>query len=444
MDTLKGFPFFGIEFDKKGQVFDPDQVKALTKFLAKGEVTDLLVISHGWNNDMKDAKDLYTRFFDCARQVLDSGAVAGMDKRKFAILGVLWPSAKFADKELIASGAAGLGSSVSNDLLREQLDDMKAIFNTAKARKTLEDAKKLVPKLEDSKKARTEFADLLRSLLPKTTSPDVDAADAFSKLSGEDVIQRLSKPVPITAPKAQTGGGAAFIGGASTMSPGGGAAGLTQMFSGIKMGAYNLLNLTTYYQMKERAGLVGSIGLNEILRSIRSKNPEIKLHLIGHSFGGRLVTAAVAGADDKSAVKVDTLTLLQTAFSHYGFSKDYDGTNDGLFRRVITGKSVAGPTLISCTPNDKAVGMAYPLASLLAGQVAASLGDENDKYGGLGRNGAQKTPEASDGTLLDVGAAYHFQAGRLHNLHADAIIKGHSDICHNEIAYALFNAIALT
>lgn len=443
MTDLKGFPYFEVEFNKQGKSSDADQVKALTDFLAQGDTTDLFVISHGWNNDMAEARDLYTRFFDCARQVLDAKAVDGVSKRKFAIMAVLWPSAKFADKELIASGAASVGSPVTNDFLMEQLEDMKAVFNTPKGRTTLNKAKLLVPKLEDSKKARTEFANLLRSLLPKKSSPDIDAVGDFSKLPGDEILQRLSKPVPIKLSKPKAGGGAAMIGGGTAVS-GGGAAGVGQLFSGIKSGAANLLNMTTYYQMKERSGIVGSTGVNQILASIRDQNPKIKLHLIGHSFGGRLVTSAVAGSVTQPPVKVDTLTLLQAAFSHYGFSESYDGANDGFFRKVVAGEFVSGPTLITCTDNDLAVGKAYPLASLLAGQIAAALGDKNDKYGGIGRNGAQKTPEASDGTLLKLGSTYKFQAGRLYNLNADAIIKGHSDICHNEVAYAVFNSISTT
>ena len=146
-----------------------------------------------------------------------------------------------------------------------------------------------MPKLEDSKKARKEFADLLRSLLPQEASADIDAASDFFKLPGDEVINRLSKPVPVTPSKPATGGGASMIGGgAATI--GGGAAGLGQLFSGIKSGVLNLLNLTTYYEMKERAGVIGSTGVNQVLRSIRAQNPKIKLHLIGHSFGGRLVT----------------------------------------------------------------------------------------------------------------------------------------------------------
>jgi len=189
---------------------------------------------------------------------------------------------------------------------------------------------------------------------------------------------------------------------------------------------------------------VGRTGVNQVLRRVKAQHPDIKLHLIGHSFGGRLVTAATVGPDDQPAVPIDSMALLQAAFSHYGFAENYEGDKDGFFRALVTSHRVAGPVLISCTPNDTAVGLAYPLASLIAGQVAAALGDKNDKYGGLGRNGAQKTPEASDGTLLKVGGAYQFEAGKLHNLNADAFIKGHSDICHNEVAYAVLTAVAMT
>jgi hypothetical protein len=441
MEMLEGFPYFEVEFDKKGKAFDPKQIEALTDYLATDQASDLFVISHGWNNDMADARGLYKRFFVDMRKMIDSKKVPGIEGRKFAIMAVLWPSAKFADQELIPGGAAGADSPITTDMLRAQLDSMKGMFNTKKGRETLDEAKKLIPKLEDSPKAQAKFADLLRSLLPKTKSGDVDAADDFASLPGNEVMQRLSRPVPVVLSEPKSGGGASMIEETGSTIGGGAAGGF---FSGVKWAAQHLLNLTTYYQMKERSGLVGSTGVNEILRTIRAAHPGLKLHLIGHSFGGRLVTAAIAGTEDAPPIKVDTLTLLQAAFSHYGFAQDYEGSSDGFFRRVITEKRILGPALISCTPNDKAVGMAYPLASLLAGQVAASIGDKNDKYGGIGRNGAQKTPEASDGTLLELDGSYKFQPGKLHNLQADAFIKGHSDICHPQVAYAILNAVAMT
>ena len=91
---------------------------------------------------------------------------------------------------------------------------------------------------------------------------------------------------------------------------------------------------------------------------------------------------------------------------------------------------MSGPIIITHTKNDTAVGIAYPLASRIAIQKAAALGDENDPYGGMGRNGAQQTAEA-DGhatTLGAVGATYNFAPGKVYNLLADDFIKDHSDV----------------
>jgi len=71
-------------------------------------------------------------------------------------------------------------------------------------------------------------------------------------------------------------------------------------------------------------------------------------------------------------------------------------------------------------------------------------GDANDTYGGIGRNGAQKTPEAVFGQLLDVGATYTWNDHVLHNLQADAFIKDHSDVKGEQVAYSILSAIAST
>jgi len=88
------------------------------------------------------------------------------------------------------------------------------------------------------------------------------------------------------------------------------------------------------------------------------------------------------------------------------------------------------------------VGVAYPLASRLARQAASWLGDANDRYGGIGRNGAQKTPESVTAALLAAGKPYALTSGRVHNLRADDLITGHSDIVRPEVAYAILSAVA--
>ncbi len=436
METVQGFSFFPVEFTKDGQVFDPAQVADLLASLKQQAISDLLVLSHGWNNDMTDARALYDRFLAQFRQALDKQVVPAMAGRTYAVLGVLWPSKKFADSTLIASGAAAATSPITLALLAAALDQLHGTFDMPGADAALDAAKQQLPFLEDQPAAQEEFARLLRSVVPPTEqSPDVDASRAFLTLSGPELLSSLGKPLPAallphpSVPGAHNGAGQQ--------------AGLGQFFGGIKAGALNLLNYTTYYQMKERAGCVGSQGLYGVLQQVRQQQPALRLHLAGHSFGGRVVTAAVAGPAGQSVLPVATLTLLQAAFSHYGLSDNYDGTNAGFFRRVLSQGAVQGPILITHSVLDSAVGTMYPLASMLAHQVGAALGDASDKYGGMGRNGAQKTPEATEATLLAVGAPYAFSHGKVFNLNADTIIQEHSDICHPEVVYAWQQAMAL-
>ena len=86
------------------------------------------------------------------------------------------------------------------------------------------------------------------------------------------------------------------------------------------------------------------------------------------------------------------------------------------------------------------MGIAYPLASRIAGQNAAAFGDQNDPYGGMGRNGAQKTGEADNVATMGLpGTRYSFKPGQVHNILSD-LITGHSDVTRIEVAYALLSA----
>ena len=56
MQTVAGFPYFEVQFTKEGNVFGAAEVKALTDAVSQGGVQELLVVSHGWNNDVNDAR----------------------------------------------------------------------------------------------------------------------------------------------------------------------------------------------------------------------------------------------------------------------------------------------------------------------------------------------------------------------------------------------------
>ncbi|HEX2165440.1 MAG TPA: hypothetical protein VHM02_15975, partial [Thermoanaerobaculia bacterium] len=69
-------------------------------------------------------------------------------------------------------------------------------------------------------------------------------------------------------------------------------------------------------------------------------------------------------------------------------------------------------------------------------------GGPDDVYGGLGRNGALKTPEASMGPLQAVGGGYDFAACKVYNLLADRFVVNHGAVAVPETAYAILHAVA--
>ncbi len=450
MATKSGFPYVEIEFDAKGKT-GAAQVKGVLDALKVPGLTEVLVLSHGWNNDIADARKWYHAYLGWLREEIDARRVPGIDTRKVGVVAVFWPSKKFADDELKPGNANSVGVTVTKATLKKQLAILAGAFADKASKAKFAKAEKLVDKLEGDVEAQRQFVDLLRGFWHTGKSGSDLLPTAGAKKKGDEVLKLLAPPI-LDLPKGRpgAGGGAATSIGMGGAGGAGGAIGAgttgqaANIFGSILNGARNALNMTTYFTMKERAGTVGENGLAPLVQKIRGEFPALRVHLAGHSFGGRLVTACVNALPKGAANRVQSLFLMQAAFSHYGMAQKYDGTSNGLFRSVIGDKKVAGPVYITFTAKDKAVGLAYPMASRLGGQVAAGLGDENDKYGGIGRNGAQKTPEVTPMVLLPASGQYLFVPGGVYNLDANDIITGHSDICRAEVAHALATAIMVT
>jgi hypothetical protein len=436
MADISGFPYFEIGFTKDIGVVNPQQITDLINYLSADpakQSTDVLVFSHGWNNDIEEARDLYRRFFGSFRSVVPIN-----DIRKFVIVGILWPSKKFADSDLIPGGAAALNGANVMAAVLQQHRELADTLNVPTSIDSLNRAAALVSRLEGSLQNQDAWVSLVRQAIQTANEPEFDGADSFLRLTGNELFEILQAPA-LPTPKQSSTGGAAQL----TTHPHAqfqAAASLGGLLDGVKGAALRILNYATYYVMKNRSGVTGRDGLNPQLAKIQGAvATSIRFHLIGHSFGGRLMTAAANGSN---RLRIQTLTLLQAAYSHYGLAQNYNGNGaDGYFRAIIRQNKVDGPILITHSAQDLAVGIAYAIASRIARQVAAAIGDPNDPYGGIGRNGAQKTPEATFCPLLSNGGFYQFKSHVPNNLDGDAIIEGHSDICKPEIAHALFSAI---
>jgi hypothetical protein len=429
---------FDIEFTKDGSIFDERQVQALLQNI--GGSSDLVVICHGWNNNRDEAAQLYDRFRKSIEGVVKAGTVPGSAPLKLTYARLFWPSKKFEDRDLIPGGGVASAKPANDAALLKLLEELKrdpvrlgGNDVDAQHAKLIDRAKKLVPAL-DTVAGQQEFVQCLRSVLNRTDEHPEDGSREFFAADASRMFEEHSEPVNL--PVFVAGGGATSV-------DAGGAAGFFgDLFDGVQAGARRLVNFATYYQMKSRAGSVGRDGLSNVLRRVRETKPQLPLHLVGHSFGARVVTAAASTLPVHS--KRVSLSLLQAAFSHNGFSNSFDADhNAGAFRSVLGEKRVSGPVLITHTKNDHAVGIAYPIASRLARDAAAALGDEHDPYGGLGRNGAQRTPEADEDTLKEVGQRYNFSENRVFNLRADSFVKNHSDVTGFEIAQAFLNSVCI-
>jgi pimeloyl-ACP methyl ester carboxylesterase len=110
--------------------------------------------------------------------------------------------------------------------------------------------------------------------------------------------------------------------------------------------------------MKRRAGQVGERAGRELLvpavAALGSQAP--RLHLIGHSFGGKLVTSAVLGG-----LRPESLVLLQAAFSAYAFAEAVPSTKrPGYYRRVVEDRLVVDRIIALRSDHDRALTRLYP------------------------------------------------------------------------------------
>ena len=442
-----GMTSFEVEFTKDGSVFDAAQVDAVVAGLAP--VTDLLVLAHGWNNDKADAGQLYDELVGNLDKLLELRARPAVPEtlraftdrlggRTFAVVRIFWPSKKFTDADLIPGGGAATAQAEQDniaavervlDALKEEPQRLGDHTQPPRRAAAMERAKALLPQLA-TVAAQKEFVELLRQVLDPAMAERDDASAGFMSAAPETLFANAAAPVVAPTADVDGGGGAGMTGGA---------AGLSDFVTGVQAAARRIANFATYYQMKSRAGTVGAGGVADLLRRVRTAKSDMRIHLVGHSFGGRLVTAA-AHALPANTARV-SMTLLQAAFSHNGLSGGFgdSGTDKGFFRAIVDEKRISGPIVITHTKNDRAVGVAYPLASRIAGQNAAALGDQNDPYGGMGRNGAQKTVEADGVATMGLpGTNYSFTPGRIHNVLSD-VLTGHSDVARIEVAYAVLS-----
>ncbi|MFE7133601.1 serine-threonine protein kinase [Streptomyces sp. NPDC057638] len=454
-------PYQDITFGADGDVdlWERDRLLAL-------EATDLILFAHGRHDSPALAKRLASAFFDPFPALLAPGVRLGY-------AGVVWPSMAFAD-EPIPGVAADPAAATSPDPV-PVADPAAATLDPA-TRKTLgglfpghgptvDRLALLLARRPPRPEAFAEFGRLARGL---AQAP----AGSLEHCSTDDLPQDEEGPVAVLYEDALTlcrdfaqavGGQRPTAGAAGTATAPGRPAhecgGPAYEFGGPSperhrdpaalavawTGAKELLRQTTYHAMKRRAGAVGELGLGPLLGQLARRRPALRIHLVGHGQGARLVAFALRGLPD-GVRTVKSLTLLQGAFSHYAFapSLPHAARHAGALRGME--HRVDGPVVACYSRHDSALAALYPLASRLAGDDRLPPGLDR-RWWAVGHDGLRAVPPPAVRLTLAQALARGVPERGCVSVDTAAVVRrggpptgAHYDICHGELARVVVSA----
>lgn len=435
-ETIKGRPLWRLVFDAEGDV-DQATLTELREGVGAEALTDLVLFSHGWNNDEAAAQSLYARWFGLLADQIDPD-------RKVGFVGIRWPSQLWRDEPIPnfddapagnGGGAAGLdGRAVTvaglSTIDPVELADLKDMFPDGSAH--LDAIAALLDMPPTAERAQEMFDELREFNAATRTGFDDGEKDQPVEVPG--MLDDRREPVDVFNRFADrlADAGVQFGDG------GGGEAGLGDLGRKLWHGAKEVLRQLSYWKMKNRAGVVGRNGLGPAINNLVDAHPGLRIHLVGHSFGARLVSFALDGIAERNPSPVKSVTLLQGAFSRFTFTtglpfRDGNGALAGRLARID------GPMAVCFSSHDRALSTFYPLASLSAGDDAAGVDDPMARWRAMGSLGAF----GSDFQVLDdAGFEYPFQPGRILSLDSSAVVTAgdspsgaHSDIFHSELSW---------
>jgi alpha/beta hydrolase family protein DUF900 len=207
----------------------------------------------------------------------------------------------------------------------------------------------------------------------------------------------------------------------------------------------NYAEALSFYSMAKRADVVGQHGVYSALRMIfevlgaAAAPPALRLHLLGHSFGCRVVCSALEQIAENtiaipSSVTLDAV-LLQAAFN------DDELASSGMYENV---PKLNLRLLVTRSDGDTSLGKWYPiaerLANLFSGRPVTALGAAGPSavtqaaFGGAGA--IPVGPGFTYATVVPL--TQRLVVADLSPLHAatgpgDPFSGHHSDIYHDEI-----------
>jgi hypothetical protein len=428
--------YYLIAYDAEGKerTDDPDALMSqrVLEVLKNEPVTDVFLMSHGWQGDIPSARTQYSDWITAMALCPDD--IERLQRKRPAfyplLIGFHWPSLPWGDEDL------GNAVSFSQPTEASTLDDVIDAY---------------AERLADTPLARAALSTLFTTSLttpaPLTLPENIRAA--YAVLEQESRLE-------------YNGVGAAPGADQDSFDPEWIFSVALQQSFGPGMWVTDALlaplRTLSFWKMKERARRIGEtagFSLLQALQQAPTKGDSVRIHLMGHSFGCIVVSAALSGPSGRGALvrPVDAVMLVQGALSLWSYSAEIAPSpgQAGYFHSLMAQKKIAGPIITTQSTYDKAVGFFYPLGAGIMQQVSFAPGDF-PTYGGIGSFGIQGPQlDIVDVPLLPLTGSYAFEPGKIYNLESSHVIcqgdgpaGAHSDIAHPEVAHAFWQALCLS
>ena len=201
--TLAGFPFWILRFDENGKPQD-NGIATFLREVPSANLTDLLIFSHGWNNDEATAMDLYTRFFGEIRKLVDDPSVPKRPNTVIGVAGVIWPSILFPGRLATACASGGAASfSATNDQATLE-SELPKVFNTPAQQQIVQELLAMLREQSSDQSQLLVFRDKLAALVQGTATPSTQDDIELKAITTQDdvewmrILDALSTPRPTT------------------------------------------------------------------------------------------------------------------------------------------------------------------------------------------------------------------------------------------------------
>jgi hypothetical protein len=435
------FPYYIIPFDKRGLCEAPRTRDHLLKETSEKDFTDVFVFSHGWNNDWAVATARYEDFIRGFMSLRSSQGIPFPPDYKPLLVGIFWPSTALVWEDEEAPHIAGASRSRTDQQVGEERRWIAEVSSEIEGDQ-LGVFYELAQRDAWTEEEAMQFAEIVRPVYAAGDEEDPGPTPSAEEILGAWMRAEIESEGAMEDDRdLRTDFG-------TTRSPDGEA-----LVAGIgdairRLVPRQVIRLLTVYQMKDRAGRVGSKGVAPLLDQLLGADPAPRVHLIGHSYGGKVVLSATSRIE--SDRKVHSMLLLQPAVNHLCFADQVPGTDHaGGYHQVPD--RVRRPILSTFSEHDIPLTKTFHLALrrrqdlgelLTAGRGPTDPPSRFAALGGFGPRGAGERLTS----ILDPGTPYpELSEGappEVVGIDGSRTIKGHGNVSNESTWWALHQLVA--